>query len=429
MRIPGAIRRNRRGGNRGVALIAVLLLLMVASAVAVALMYTVNTEQHLQGNDQGNGLAYYGAEAGMEKMMSDLGDFFLNPPQPSPTAAQIQSVACAPNTGCSNAPDPFSMNGTTFSDYEIIVPLAPNGVDPNYQPRTISAGANAGLLATILPLTLRASADRPGGEQVKMERNVEVALIPVFQFGVLSQSDLSYFAGGLNGFQFPGLVHTNGNLFLAEGAGKNISFLGHVLAVNDVVRCTLANGVAVTTSGHTGAVYLPTGTGGCDTFVPGNPAPATCRALSYTSPNEGSSTNGTLQPPGIPTAGGAANANWSSISRSVYNGMVLNGLTGASPLHLPFVKPGPIGPNNPSPNEIVRRPQPGDSAALTASRLYNKAQVRVLLSDDPAELPQGAANCNASFNCGNDGENIRLGPLMGQEIRNGPFRDRDWSTK
>ena len=103
MKIPGAIRRNRRGGNRGVALIAVLLLLMVASAVAVALMYTVNTEQHLQGNDQGNGLAYYGAEAGMEKMMSDLGDFFLNPPQPSPTAAQIQSVACAPNTSCSNA--------------------------------------------------------------------------------------------------------------------------------------------------------------------------------------------------------------------------------------------------------------------------------------------------------------------------------------
>src|SRR5439155_174705 len=163
--------------------------------VPVALMYTVNTEQHLQGNDQGNGLAYYGAEAGMEKMMSDLGDFFLNPPQPSPTAAQIQSVACAPNTSCSNAPDPFSMNGTTFSDYEIIVPLAPNGVDPNYQPRTISAGANAGLSATILPLTLRASADRPGGEQMNMDRNVEVALIPVFQFGVLSQSDLSYFAG------------------------------------------------------------------------------------------------------------------------------------------------------------------------------------------------------------------------------------------
>src|SRR5438874_3991511 len=369
MKIPGAIRRNRRGGgNRGVALIAVLLLLMVASAVAVALMYTVNTEQHLQSNDQGNGLAYYGAEAGMEKMMSDLGDLYTA--QPSPTLAQLQGVACAPNTSCANAPDPFSLNGTTFSDYEIIVPLAPNGVDPNYQPRTISAGANAGLLATILPLTLRASADRPGGEQVKMERNVEVALIPVFQFGVLSQSDLSYFAGG--NFQFPGRVHTNGNLFLAAGAAKNLWFTGPVRAVNDVVRDTLANGVKLANDpgNHTGNVFLPTGTGGCDNFVPGNP-PATCRALSYNNPDDGSSINGTLQPPGIPTAGGAANANWSSISRSVYNGMVLNGLTGASSLHLPFVKtsaPPPPAPQPPGPIEIIRRPQPGDSAALAQSR-------------------------------------------------------------
>src|SRR5437763_2754650 len=272
MRIPATIRRKRRDRDRGVALIAVLLLLMVASAVAVALMYTVNTEQHLQGNDQGNGLAYYGAEAGMEKMMSDLGDFFLTA-QPSPTAAQIQAVACAPNTSCSNAPDPYSMTGTTFSDYEISVPLAVNGVDPNYQQRTISAGANAGLLATILPLTLRATADRPGGEQVKMERNVEVALIPVFQFGVLSQSDLSYLAG--SDFKFDGRVHTNGNLFLAAGAAKNLWFTGPVRAVNDVVRDTLPNGRAVTASGHTRAGYLPTGTGGCAAFVPGDARPPT----------------------------------------------------------------------------------------------------------------------------------------------------------
>src|SRR5438552_4547206 len=421
MRIPGAIRRNRRGGgNRGVALIAVLLLLMVASAVAVALMYTVNTEQHLQGNDQGNGLAYYGAEAGMEKMMSDLGDLYTA--QPSPTVAQIQGVACPANTTCANAPDPVSLNATTFSDYEISVPLAANGVDPNYQQRTISAGANAGLLATILPLTLRASAERPGGEQVKMERNVEVALIPVFQFGVLSQSDLSYFAGSASDFKFDGRVHTNGNLFLAQGAGKNLWFTGPVRAVNDVDRDALANGVRLWSDpgNHTGNVYLPTGTGGCDNFVPGNP-PATCRALSSSNPDEGSSINGTLQPPGIPTAGGTANANWSSISRSVYNGMVLNGLTGASPLHLPFVKinvPPPPAPQPPGPIEIIRRSQPGDSAALAQSRLFNKAQIRVLLSDDPSELPGGATGCSTNFNCGSDGENIRLGPLMGQETRN-----------
>src|ERR1700722_14176629 len=58
--------------QKGVALVAVLLMLALMSAMAVALVYKVNHEQHLQAADSGNTAAYYGAEAGMEKMMSDL---------------------------------------------------------------------------------------------------------------------------------------------------------------------------------------------------------------------------------------------------------------------------------------------------------------------------------------------------------------------
>src|SRR3984893_1630606 len=64
--------RSRHGSDRGVALISVLLLLTLLSAIAVALVYKVNHEQHLQRADSGNTAAYYGAEAGMEKMMADL---------------------------------------------------------------------------------------------------------------------------------------------------------------------------------------------------------------------------------------------------------------------------------------------------------------------------------------------------------------------
>ena len=42
-----------------------LLLLTLLSGIAVALVYKVNHEQHLQGADSGNTVAYYGAEAGM----------------------------------------------------------------------------------------------------------------------------------------------------------------------------------------------------------------------------------------------------------------------------------------------------------------------------------------------------------------------------
>ena len=66
-------------------------------------------------------------------------------------------------------------------------------------------------------MNLQVTADSPSGDEARMIRNVEVAEIPVFQFGVFSQSDLSYFPGP--NFDFAGRVQTNGNLFLAEGGG------------------------------------------------------------------------------------------------------------------------------------------------------------------------------------------------------------------
>lgn len=390
-------RRENKNDSKGFALISVLLLLLILSGIAVALMYTVNTEQHLQRNDQGNGLAYYSAEAGMEKMMADLGDLYNA--QASPTAAQVAAVACPPATVCPNEPSPAVLNGTTFTDYSINVPLAADGVNALCNPSTISSGPNKGLIADICPMTLNVTALRPGGEEVKMIRNVEIALIPVFQFGVFSSSDLSFFAGP--DFDFTGRVHTNGNLFLAEGAGSTLTFHSPIRVVLDVVRDTLANGLAITTSGHTGNVLIPTKSGGCDA------PPSACRALQYTGPDEGSAWGGTLQPPGIPTAGGVANSaappsDWSTISASAaptgYSGIILNGSTGATALNLPFVK------GNTQPIEIIRRPIAGEPALTATSRLFNKAQIRVLLSDDPAELSPGGAA---------DPENIRLGANLG----------------
>ncbi|HEY6305251.1 MAG TPA: hypothetical protein VI488_02180 [Candidatus Angelobacter sp.] len=240
---------------------------------------------------------------------------------------------------------------------------------------------------------------RPGGEEVKMIRNVEIALIPVFQFGVFSSSDLSFFAGPQ--FDFSGRVQTNGNLFLASNPGP-LTFHGQIRVVFDVVRDTLANGLAITTSGHTGAVYIPTSAGGCPL---GGGSSNTCRAMLFTGPDEGSAFGGTLQPPGIPTAGGIANNNappsdWNTISTGPstppppagYNSFILSGSTGATALNLPFVG------GNTQPIEIIRRPIAGEAVLTTTSRLYTKAQIRVLLSDDPTELKGGAA----------DPDNVRL---------------------
>ena len=64
--------------------------------------------------------------------------------------------------------------------------------------------------------------------------------------------------------------------------------------------------------------------------------------------------------------------------------------TGANKLSMPFVN----GTN--FPYEIIRRPPAGESATsqLGQSREYNMAQIHVLLSDDPADLPGGASDTN-----------------------------------
>jgi hypothetical protein len=354
--------------QRGFALLSALLLLMLMSALAVAMLYKVNTEQRLQKTDSGNNLAYYGAEAGMEKIMADLDNLY----------AQSAAPGWCDLTALQALYPSYGDLGVTYSQYVITIPHPPSDCSaPPSSVQTISQGPNAGLIAQIVPLTLQVTADRPGGEEVSMIRQVEVALIPVFQFGVFSESDLSFFPGP--DFDFNGRVQTNRNLFLASES--SLTFHTSIRAAGDVVRDQLANGAGTVAQGRTSPVNVPTSPKGCDT---GKPA---CRNLTVTPTNEGSSIGGPT-----PTYGGTGkpNSNWTSLSTTTYHSMILSGSTGVKPLSLAFVQAGV------NPIEILRRPAAGEStnSAVGQSRLYNQAQIRVLLSDDPAELPYGAADPN-----------------------------------
>ena len=361
--------------QRGVALISVLLLLAIMSAMAVALVYKVNHEQHLQAADSGNTAAYYGAEAGMEKMMADLSLLY----------AQIAAPTNCDIATLQNNPPPQGAVGSTYPEYVFNVPVAGGGcVAPPTTTQTISSGPNAGLQAGIVRMSLQVTADSQAGDEARLIRSVEVAQIPVFQFGVFSDSDLSYFPG--QNFDFAGRVQTNGNLFLASSAGTALTFHSAIRAAGDVVRDQLANGAGTLAQGRTGKVLIPTAPNGCDG---GQPA---CQDLTV-NPNDGSSIGGPT-PTYSPTGKGTVNKGWNTLSTSTYAGMILSGTTGAKQLTLSFVQPG-VGAI-----EIVRRPLPNEAitSLLGESRLYNLAQVRVLLSDNPAELPGGAG----------DPQNIRL---------------------
>lgn len=341
----------RRNGSEGFVLLVALLLLLLLSAMAASLAYVATVETRLQSTDQENTLAYYGAEAAMEKMMADLDSLYVS--FQAPTVVQIQGLEAQVN-------EP-TLPGITYPEYDFLADDADNDGAPDTQVRRISAGPNEGMVAQIVPMSINVTARRPSGAEVKMTRRIEVALIPVFQFGIFSDTDLSYFPGP--GFDFGGRIHTNGNLFLA--AGQPLTFFERITAVQEVIRAELANGLAVLgNASRDDPIMIPTASQGC-----GPPQPA-CRDLQET---EGSKVGG-------PTSGD--NPGWTSISLTIYDGMILNGDTGANLLTLPFVAPGL------RPIEIVRRPAPGENAAtlIGQSRLYNKAQIRVLTSDDPNDL-------------------------------------------
>jgi hypothetical protein len=366
--------------SQGFTLIAGLLVLALLSAVAVGLLFMVSGAGQVGGNDLENNLAYYGAESGMEKLTADLSALYQQ--KPAAQAADIQALA-------NNTPDNTMVANMTYSE-QITWPQSDANGNPKSQLEVIENGQNAGLSAEVIPLTLQVRASRPSGAEVSMVRTVQVVLIPVFQFGVFSDSDLSYFAGPQ--FDFQGRVHTNGNLFLAANNGPLI--LGDkVTAVGEIVRDRLANNFSNGTS-YQGNVFAPTASGGCD--PPGLNTNPKCKSFVISD----ASWSG-----GIPTGTGSANQYWGT-DVAPWNSMIN---IHVHTLQLPFVQGNPA-----QQVQIVRKPPAGEavSSALGSSREYNKATIRILLADTQADLHPDHAPVPPA----NDGSDVQLETL--QQVQN-----------
>jgi Tfp pilus assembly protein PilX len=357
---------------RGFTLIAALLLTILLSGVAVGLLYMVSNEARMGGNDLEGNLAYYGAEAGIENLTAQLSQLYQT--SQTPNAAAITAL-----TGPANYPT--NVSGSNMANVNYVESITWPNSDANGNPvgswDIVGSGPDQGMVATLIPFNLQVTATRQGGSgqvaantataatgaSVNMTRTVEVALLPAFEFGVFCDGDCDYFAGP--NFNFGGRVHTNGNLFLASGS--KLTFTDKIAAVGQVIIDQLENGHA-TAAGYTGIPYVPNASAGCPAAPGAGPA-ANCIQLP------GGSWTG-----GFPPVG-AANPGWTGISKSTFNGFIENGQTGATKLQLPFVQASLVGAI-----DIVRRPQGADSPLLLSSRLYTKAQIRILLADRISDL-------------------------------------------
>jgi hypothetical protein len=369
--------------QKGIALITALMVLILVSALAVGMCWMVMTDQRLGGNNQFRETAFYGAEAGMEKLTADVGNQFAT--QGSISAANMTAITAIPPI----IPGIQYQNASGVSTYQILcgTPLASPCVPVSQNATMLPPSPYAGMQGLITPFTLEVAAQSiSSGAEVKLQRQVQVVAIPVFQFGIYSDSDVSYFAGPP--FDFGGRLHTNGNLWLAANSGP-LYLADKVTVAGQVIRTNLENGFAIAAGGaYSGVVSIAT-TPSPATLPPGPNyqnaqwLPLALTAGSVTSANPINVTNVATANPnlGPPT--------WSTIE-SGYNGQLQSGVP---ILSLTSTALGGIS----TPISLIRRPVAGESAAVLNEQYFSQATLRILVDDYPAGVtPNTAGACHGA---------------------------------
>ncbi len=374
------------------ALITVILVTMLCAALMIGFTSTIISDVRSTGLDRDQTQAYAVAHAGLEKLTSDLTALFRA--DFSPNAAQIGVVsgtASRPVIAGFQYTAPEGGSGYTIG----FIPDTTSGNVGNPAPESttgsvISAGPYQGFMGLITPYTLTVTARSTGGAEVRLRRDLQTVAIPVFQFGMFSETDLAFHAG--DPFTFGGRVHTNANLYLAAASGWSLTLSDRVTAFGHVIRTHLPNDLP-TTTGYNGTVIVPT-----LIKLPAN----TTRALAR---NEGSLTGASGLPSSAPTSAfwTGHNDSWNSLSTGTYRSNIRNGAASAADVP-PFTEAGPKGTGarrlelplvadvdgdgvpDAQPIELIRRPPVNDPAYLLAQRYFSMAGFRILLSDDPEDI-------------------------------------------
>lgn len=334
--------------ERGIALLSTMLVMMLISAVAVGFMAVVMSDQQAGGLNRDQTQAYAAAHAGLEKLTADLGDLFVggNYAPDADTLAALEA-------------DPPDVPGFVYES-----PGGAPGYRVQVQPtvtRQIPSGPYQGLIGLVTPYAITVTARSLTGGEVRMRREMQTVGIPVFQFGIFSENDLSFFAGP--DFNFGGRVHTNEDLYLKQDGTALLTLSDRVTAVGEVIRARLANGQA----SHQGRVRI--------TLAPGTNL--------YRELGKQNCTGAACEGSVVDGPGSAQNEPlWTNLSVGTYKRTITNGRTGARRLDLPLVSDGA------APIDIIRRPDRfnPDAPTVAQQRFFSMASLRILLSDTRDDL-------------------------------------------
>jgi hypothetical protein len=217
----GAFISSRERGSATIIALLVLGLMMIF--VTVALTRSTGEAMAMR-NEAETGRAFYAAQGSLETMTRNFNKVYEN--KLNPTNADLDNIETKPVLG--------------FDDYNFT-----QMIEPTSTPKTvvIAGGDYAGLnsLRQSWRLTTTATS-KTSGAQVQMTRNFYNNLIPVFQFGIFYDGDLTLHNGPA--FAFGGRVHTNSNFYLTPSGEAR--FDSRVSASGEIVTQLQRNGFSYT---------------------------------------------------------------------------------------------------------------------------------------------------------------------------------------
>lgn len=215
-----------------------------------------------------------------------------------------------------------SLTGFTFTQQTFFVG------NPSNKP--ITKGKFRGLFSLEQPITVRITADDNGGNRASVELGVVVQSVPLFQFGAFFEGDLEITNGPP--MTFAGWIHSNKNVYLSS---NNANYLSPVTAADSVFwnRKDFVSSLP--------GVFIANDAG-------------TLVNLDFDSRSH----------PG---------ASFVTQSNAKFNGRLMSGASGVTPLRLPL-------PTGMTPYELIKPAQPGDSPDVSAVRMANKADLRIVVN-------------------------------------------------
>ena len=202
--------------QRGVALVTMMLLLSALTMLAVGAVLVSSIDIQLASNYYQNSRAFYAAEAGVEKALSDIQSLLDG--QGVITDADLAAI------------QPPEIEDFTFEEFSV-VRSASSYVD------TVDTGPYMGMVSLNQPINITSKVVGPGNSRYHIMVSVEGLQIPIFQFGVFYNDSLEIHNGPV--MDFIGRVHTNSSLFL--GTNSSTRFHRPITIAGDLYRFRIWN--------------------------------------------------------------------------------------------------------------------------------------------------------------------------------------------